>query len=96
MITLLYVSITGYNFSCLIAGSNFMNTFCVAIAIIVVAPLLYLVFTAIVGCCLTEFFTTVLCRRFQSRNDGYDSILSDESDMPHRLLNPSLYNAYIP
>ena len=47
MIALLYVSITGYNFSCLIAGSNFMNTFCVVIAIIVVAPLLYLTYTAI-------------------------------------------------
>ena len=41
--------------SCLIAGSNFTNTFCVVIAIIVVAPLLYLVYTAIVGCCLAEF-----------------------------------------
>ena len=37
IIALLYVSITGYNFS-QVAGPNFLTSFCAVIALMVIAP----------------------------------------------------------
>ena len=68
-IALLYVAITGSNFS-QISGPNFTNLFCAVIVIMVIAPLLYLVYTALRWTLSQRSFAKALFKRFQARNEG--------------------------
>ena len=91
MIALLYVSITGCNFSQL-AGPNFTNSFYAVIAIMVITPFVYLSYLAVRWALSRRLIARVLIKRFQARMKGYETLPSE--DMPHRLLDPNLYNAY--
>ena len=91
MIALLYVSITGYNFSQM-AGPNFSTSFCAVIALMVIVPLLYLTYTAICWTLSRRIFVKAFFKRFKTWIEGYEALPSE--DVPHRLLNPNLYNVH--
>ena len=92
MIALLYVSVTGYSFSQL-AGPNFMNSFYTVIAIMIISPLIYLSYITVRWALSCQIIARVLIKRFQARMKGYETLPSE--DIPHRLLDPNLYNVYV-
>ena len=89
MIVLLYISITGCIFSEL-AGPNFTNPFFVVIALMAVAPLIYLSYFAVRWVLSRRTIARVLIQRFQAKMNGYEALPPE--DIPHRLLDPNAYS----
>ena len=81
MVALLYISITGYNFSEL-ARPKFTCSFSAVIILMAIAPLIYLSYVALHWVLV---ITGVFSKRFQVMRNGYETLPSD--DVPHRLLD---------
>ena len=90
MIVLLYVSIAGYNFSHLV-GPHFTNSFYAVIALLAIAPLIYLTYIAVRWVLSRRIIARVLIQRFRARKNGYETLPSE--DIPHRLLHPDAYTS---
>ena len=89
MIALLYISITGYNFSHLI-GPKFTNSFCAMITLMAIAPIICLSYIAVRWALSRRIISRALFKRFRARINGYEALPSEH--IPHRLLHPNAYS----
>ena len=93
MVALLYVSITGYNFGTLV-GPNFSNFFCAVIVLMAISPLIYLSYIALRWTLSHRIFTRVFIQPLRARMKGYETLPPENVNIPHRLLEPNLYNEH--